>query len=222
MTSLRLVSHHLCPYVQRAAIALAEKAVPFERRHVDLAAKPAWFTAISPLGKVPLLQVGDAVLFESAVILEYLDETQPPSMHPADPLARATHRGWIELASATLNDIARFYTAPDEAALRAQAGQLSQRFAWLDRHLGDGPYFDGAGFRLVDCAWAPVFRYLDAFERVDDFGLLDGLRKVSAYRAALAKRSSVCQAVAADYPARLWQFLGRRGSALSRRIGVAA
>ena len=68
---LTLVSHHLCPYVQRAVIALTEKQVPFERIDVDLAAKPAWFTAISPLGKVPLLRVGDAtVIFESAVILE--------------------------------------------------------------------------------------------------------------------------------------------------------
>ncbi|TGU31135.1 glutathione S-transferase family protein, partial [bacterium M00.F.Ca.ET.152.01.1.1] len=56
-TRLTLVSHHLCPYVQRAAIALAEKAVPFERVNVDLADKPDWFRAISPLGKVPLLRV---------------------------------------------------------------------------------------------------------------------------------------------------------------------
>ena len=56
-TRLVLVSHALCPYVQRAAIALAEKGVPFERRTVDLADKPDWFRAISPLGKVPLLIV---------------------------------------------------------------------------------------------------------------------------------------------------------------------
>ena len=49
---LILVSHHLCPYVQRAAISLAEKGVPFERVDIDLANKPGWFKAISPLGKV--------------------------------------------------------------------------------------------------------------------------------------------------------------------------
>ena len=70
MAELRLVSHHLCPYVQRAAIALAEKGVPFERINIDLAAKPDWFLKISPLGKVPLLQVGQDVLFESSVICE--------------------------------------------------------------------------------------------------------------------------------------------------------
>src|SRR5690606_14684875 len=66
MPALTLVSHHLCPYVQRAVIALLEKGVPFERVYINLDEKPAWFRQISPLGKVPLLKVGDeAVLFES-------------------------------------------------------------------------------------------------------------------------------------------------------------
>ncbi|TIV94175.1 MAG: glutathione S-transferase family protein, partial [Mesorhizobium sp.] len=93
---LTLVSHHLCPYVQRAAIALAEKGVPLERVNVDLADKPEWFRAISPLGKVPLLRVrhghSEEVIFESAVILEFLEETEANPLHPADPLARARHR----------------------------------------------------------------------------------------------------------------------------------
>lgn len=61
MPTLTLVSHHLCPYVQRAAIALAEKGVPFHRVNIDLADKPEWFKAISPFGKVPLLKVDEAV-----------------------------------------------------------------------------------------------------------------------------------------------------------------
>ena len=113
--SLTLVSHHLCPYVQRAAIALAEKGVPFERVNVDLSNKPDWFRAISPLGKVPLLRVrrddSEEVIFESAVILEFLEETEANPLHPADPLARARHRAWIEFGSAILNAIGRFYSA---------------------------------------------------------------------------------------------------------------
>src|SRR5690242_21206863 len=63
VTQLTLVSHVLCPYVQRAVIALTEKAVPFERVDVDLANKPQWFKAISPLGKTPVLKVGDRAIF---------------------------------------------------------------------------------------------------------------------------------------------------------------
>ena len=86
MPALTLISHDLCPFVQRAVIALSEKSVPFERIVVDLANKPDWFEAVSPLGKVPLLRVGEVVIFESAVILEYLEETQPKPLHPADPV----------------------------------------------------------------------------------------------------------------------------------------
>src|ERR1700731_5039607 len=156
---LRLISHKLCPYVQRAVIALTEKGVPFERIDVDLANKLDWFLAISPLGRTPVLQVGDTAIFESAVILEYLDETQPRPLHPADPLRRAEHRGWIEFGSAVLNDIAGFYAAPDEAAFKAKAAQLAQRFERLESRLVAAPWFDGENFSLVDAVFAPVFRY---------------------------------------------------------------
>ena len=86
---LALVSHKLCPYVQRAVIALSEKAVAFERIDIDLSRKPDWFKALSPLGKTPVLRVGAREVFESAVILEYLEETQPNPLHPKDALRRA-------------------------------------------------------------------------------------------------------------------------------------
>src|ERR1700736_3614814 len=129
---LKLISHKLCPYVQRAVIALNEKGVAFERIDIDLANKPDWFLGISPLGKTPVLQVGVTAIFESAVILEYLEETQPKPLHPADPLRRAEHRAWIEFGSAVLNDIAGFYAARDEAAFKAKASQLEARFAQLE------------------------------------------------------------------------------------------
>src|ERR1700738_2012284 len=136
---LKLISHKLCPYVQRAVIALSEKGVAFERVDIDLANKPDWFLAISPLGKTPVLQVGDIPIFESAVILEYLEETQPNPLHPADPLRRAEHRGWIEFGSTVLADIAGFYAAPDEASFKATRAQLEQKFARLERPAGASP-----------------------------------------------------------------------------------
>ena len=210
-----LVSHHLCPYVQRAVIALTEKGVPFRRRDIDLSRKPAWFTALSPLGKTPVLVVGGRPIFESAVILEYLEETQPRALHPADPLARARHRSWIEVASSILSDIARFYAAADAEAFEAARARLAGQFRRVEDELGTGPWFDGEAFSLVDAAFGPVFRYFDVFERVGDFGVLEGLSKVCRWRTALAIRPSVRDAVACDYPSRLEAFLRARGSHLS-------
>ena len=123
---LTLVSHPLCPYVQRAAIVLAEKGANFERRYIDLADKPAWFEAISPLGKTPVLIIEERAIFESVAILEFLEETQPNPLHPKHPLTRAEHRAWIEFGSSVLNDIWGFYTAADQAAFAAKGKTLEQ------------------------------------------------------------------------------------------------
>jgi glutathione S-transferase len=212
---LKLISHKLCPYVQRAVIALTEKGVAFEWIDIDLANKPDWFLAISPLGRTPVLQVGEVPIFESAVILEYLEETEPKPLHPADPLARAEHRAWIEFGSAILNDIAGFYAAKDEAAFKAKTAQLEQRFARLEARIKASPWFDGENFSLVDAVFGPVFRYFDVFDEIADFGILAGKPKLARWRVALAARPSVRAAVSADYPALLRDFLRRRNSWIS-------
>jgi len=213
---LKLISHKLCPYVQRAVIALMEKGVPFERIDIDLANKPDWFLKISPLGKTPVLVVGEHAIFESAVILEYLEETQPNPLHPADALGRAEHRSWIEFGSAVLNDIAGLYSAADETAFRVKAAQLETRFARLEARIAAAPWFDGEKFSLVDAVFGPVFRYFDVFDEISDFGILSGKPKLVRWRAALAARPSVRSAVSADYPALLSDFLDRRRSYISR------
>lgn len=215
VAALKLISHKLCPYVQRAVIALTEKGVPFERIDIDLANKPEWFLKISPLGKTPVLVVGDKAIFESAVILEYLEETQPNALHPADALTRAEHRGWIEFGSAVLNDIAGFYAAKDEATFKAKAEQLEQKFARLEQRIGS-PWFDGEKFSLVDAVFGPVFRYFDVFDEIGDFGILTKKPKLAQWRKSLAGRASVRGAVSADYPALLREFIDKRQSWLSQ------
>ncbi len=214
-----LVSHALCPYVQRIAIALFEKGFAFERVIVDQANKPDWFLKLSPVGRTPVLRVGDAALFESAAILAFLEKTLPHPLHPADPVDRARHRAWIGFASECLNDIAGFYMAPDSGTLQRKAAALNARFRVLRDQLGSGPWFAGDRFSLVDAVFAPVFRFFDTFERVGDFGTFDGLTRMQAWRRDLARRPSVRNAVAPDYDDRLVAFLRRNVSAPSRMMG---
>lgn len=217
-----LVSHALCPYVQRAAIVLLEKKIAFERQDIDLGNKPEWFLKVSPLGKTPVLLVDDACIFESAVICEYLDDTLAPRLHPRAPLERARHRAWIEFSSALLNAIGGFYNASSDTELSAKVRDIRGRFEQLEGVLGAGPYFAGEHFSIVDAAFGPVFRYFDVFETIDDFGFFDGLAKLTAWRSKLAERPSVQTAAHARYPQLLLQFLLRRESALSRRIHSTA
>lgn len=214
---LTLVSHTLCPYVQRAAIALEMKQVPFQRRTIDLAQKPDWFLKLSPLGKVPLLKIdGDTILFESNVILEYLEETEAGPLHPADPLQRAYHRSWMEFGSAILNAIGRFYSARDADAFRGEAVHLAGLFARLETALGNGPWFSGKDFSLVDAVYGPVFRYFDTFDRFGDFEILAEKPKIASWRANLAAHPAVIAAVRPDYDSELTAFLLRRESFLAK------
>lgn len=224
-----LLSHALCPYVQRAVIVLAEKGVAWQRVDIDLAAKPGWFLQLSPTGQTPMLlqREGRAVLplFESAVICDYLDETRPPALHPAAALARARHRAWGEFASAMLNGIWQLYTARDEAGFAAARQALRQRCERLEVELAaraGGPWFAGAAFSVVDAAFGPVWRYFEVIDPVADTALGAGLPQLQAWRAALAQRASVRQAVAADYPQRLREFIVAQGGWLGRRMAAQA
>lgn len=222
---LHLMSHALCPYVQRAVIALAEKGAPFARTEIGLAEKPDWFLKISPLGKTPVLVADGTALFESAPILEFLEDTLPGPLHPRDPVERARHRAWIEFGSAVLNDIAGFYNAPDAASLDAKAEALAAKFQRLEAELAggpssdgpssNGPWFAGPAFSLVDAAFGPVLRYFDTFDRIGNFAILSGRPKVEGWRARLAARPSVAGAVGADYGERLEAFILRRDGHLA-------
>lgn len=217
-----LVSHKLCPFVQRAVIALTEKGVPYRRTDIDLAHKPDWFSRLSPLGKTPVLQVGGQAIFESAVILEFLEEVAPNPLHPVDPVRRARHRGWIEAASAILGRIAALYSARDAEAFDDARAEIGAALARVEAELGAGPWFGGERFSLVDAAWGPVFRYFDVIETTTPLGIGVGLPRVAAWRTALRARPSVARAVAPDYPIALRDFIAARQGVLARRMKAAA
>jgi glutathione S-transferase len=216
--NLTLISHPLCPFVQRAAIVLLEKHAPFERINIDLSAKPDWFLALSPTGKVPVLRVRqadgeEAILFESLVICEYLEETQTgASMYPDDPLLRARQRAWIEFATQTMAEGWQFLHSIDATTAEARRTTFRDRLQKLEAELGSGPYFAGADFGMVDAVYAPLFRYFAIIDPIAAQPIFEGLPRVSAWRTALAARPSVRNAVGADYADRFRDHLRQHGS----------
>ncbi len=206
--------------MQRAAIALLEKDAPFERVMIDLADKPDWFLAVSPLDKVPLLWVpqqdgSEAVLFKSNVICEYIEETQVgPKLHPDDPLERAQRRAWMEFGSAILADIWGLETTSDPAIFDRKRDAITAKFTLVEAALGEGSYFAGEAFSLVDAIFAPIFRYFDLFDRIADTRVFADMPKVRAWRTTLSFRPSVRNAVGADYEERLHAFLVRHDAYL--------
>ncbi|HDR2551093.1 glutathione S-transferase family protein [Enterobacter ludwigii] len=216
---LTLISHPLCPFVQRSAIVLLEKNVPFDRVNVDLSAKPDWFLALSPTGKVPLLKVHhaegeDAIIFESMVICEYLNETQDgDSLYADDALERARQRAWIEFSTLMLGNAWQFLNATDQAMTDSKRAVLREQLEYIESELNSGSYFSGSKFSMVDAIYAPVFRYFSIIDASVSEAIFEGLPRISAWKTALAKRESVNAAVSPDY-AELFQNHLRQHSAI--------
>lgn len=156
--SLHLISFKTCPFVQRAVITLKHKHIDFDITYIDLADPPDWFLEISPLQKVPVLKVDDEILFESAVINEYLDEITGGELQPKEPLDRAKNRAWIEFASNMLGNLYMLKMSQDEERYNKYRDRLVSQLARVENRLGDGPWFNGTEFSLADTAFAPLFR----------------------------------------------------------------
>lgn len=221
---LTLISHPLCPFVQRAAIVLLEKNTHFEKINVDLTAKPDWFSALSPLGKVPLLKIKQAdnsevILFESMVICEYLEESQSGAdLYPVDALAKAQQRSWVEFGTSTLTEAWQFVNAKDSLTADAKKTAFQDKLKQLEAVLTKGPYFSGANFGMVDAVFAPLFRYFDLLDPIVSQSVFENLPRVTAWRAALASRKSVIAAVSEDYAERFQQHLVKQQALLSASI----
>lgn len=213
---LTLISHPLCPFVQRVAIVLREKRIPFERLDVDLENKPEWFLAISPIGKVPVLRVtpktgAPVALFESTVICEYAEDIQSqPAMYAGSALERAEQRSWCSFASAMLAHAWGFLIASDHQSAQRYADLFRQDLERFESVLAEGPYFAGETFGMVDALVAPVFRYFDIVSATASTDLFADLPKTLRWRAGLSSRPSVRAAVADDYAQRLKLYLEQR------------
>lgn len=208
---LELVSFKVCPFVQRSAIALNEKGVDYDLKHINLQDPPDWFKAISPLGKVPVLVVEDTPVFESAVILEYVDEVYGPQLHPSDPLQKAKHRAWGEFCSELTMRQFGMLTAADEEAFNNAKNALQEGLQRLDTVLdAQGPYFAGAEFHLVDCVYAPLFMRLQVVQEKLGVSLQLSERQ-QVWADALLARPTVQNSVVEDFAGVFMNFLNMKG-----------
>ncbi|MEW6765335.1 MAG: glutathione S-transferase family protein [Pseudomonadota bacterium] len=217
---LELVGFKICPFVQRVNILIQHKAIPCVVTYLNPKEPPEWLAVLSPRGKVPLLKVDDSVLFESQVINEFLDETHPPPLLPADPLTRARDRGFVALADDLFGGLWHWMTAKDaDKAVEARTS-LRHLLNVLETSLNEGgAYFSGVEFGLVDCAFAPFFMRLDLLEASGAEALTgQDLPRVAAYRKALASLPAVQASVVAEFPQLYLGFVKGQGGALGGQL----
>jgi glutathione S-transferase len=227
MTKYLLVSFKTCPWVQRAAIALREKNVSFDFRHIEPDNRPDWFLAISPHKKVPVLRIdGNVSLFESGAIAEYLDETIAPRLHPEDPLQRAINRAWTDYVPTFSSSVTGVAYAADEVAYKTAADKIGPAFAQLERALekqsSAGPFFNGAKYSLVDAGYAPFLQRYFFLDRIKPLGVIEKYPRVKAWADALMKRPSTHSFPEGEFEAMYRANVKRRNAWVSQFIADVA
>jgi glutathione S-transferase len=161
--------HPLSPYAQKVKIALDEKGVAYQTRMpaaIGSGQPDQEFLKANPRGEVPALIDGDVKIFDSTIILEYIEDKWPtPALLPKSPAARADART-IEDVMDTLfepinwgmGEIRWFKRAEGERARTLEAHAMSQArgtYAWLTRHLGNAQWFGGETFGWGDLSVVP-------------------------------------------------------------------
>lgn len=166
---ITLYDHPLSPYGQKVKIALREKGVAFETVSpggLGAGGAAGAFAEANPRAEVPTLVDGDVSVFDSTVILEYLEDAYPtPPMLPKSAADRARVRMIEEVMDTHfepinwgLSELRWFKRAEgDQAAAieAAAARQLGGFFAWLERQLGARDWFNGEAFGWGDLAVVP-------------------------------------------------------------------
>ena len=202
MSDIEIISSSTCPFAQRTRMALMEKGIPFRLTEISLDAKPDWFLAISPYGKVPVLRHGDVVLFESSVINEYLEDTHPERpLLPRDPYARAKARIWIDFANVRfIPHVYKYMLAQDATGQAMHRRRLEEAFAYMEAEglsKSSGPYWLGTDISLVDLSFFPHVDRFSAIEHFRDFSIPASCPKIRAWRATMRTRPSVVATSAA-------------------------
>ncbi len=218
---LELISFKICPFVQRSAITLLHKGVEFRTTYIELASPPDWFPKISPFGKVPLLRVdGKHIIFESAVINEYVDDVTSDRLMPEDPLQRALNRAWIEFGSGLLGDMWQTMMAKDEAQFREKAKTLRGNLERLEMGAPIiGPWFNGDRFSLVDAACAPLWQRIAILNAHLEFVSLSGLDKVSAWSSQCVDLPETRSSVLPEFETLFLDYTRNAGSWVGQQLG---
>ena len=204
-----LCSFKTCPWVQRAAIVLRAKKIDYDITYIDRDKRPDWFLKISPHSKVPVVVIdGKESLFESNAIVEYLDETASPRLHPEDSLARARNRAWTDYVPDFAEAISTAAYSDSEDEFAKHAAAIAKPFGRLEDALAkrgnDGPYFNGPKFSLVDAAYAPFLQRYTFMDRLKPLGVIEKFPRLAAWRDALLAAPAVKASTVPNIEA-VWQ-----------------
>ena len=162
-STMTFFSDPSCHYSHRVRIVLAEKDVTVDIEQVNPAAIPDEVLEINPYGTLPTLLDRELVLFESKVMMEYLDERFPhPPLLPVYPVTRALSRQFMyRIEKDWCGDVDVILSGATGQALEKARKRLKENLLAVAPIFADTPFFMNEEFTLVDCCLAPLLWRLE-------------------------------------------------------------
>jgi glutathione S-transferase len=218
---LTLYGFRICPFVERVKILVNEKNIQAEHIYVDIRNKPDWFLKISPLGKVPVLLVDDVLLFESAVINDFLDSLSPAnSLYPIDSLRKHLNKSWIEWGGTLIMAAYEMTLAKDKESFLEKRHLVEQKLSVLQEQVKTGPFFNGEHFSMIDLTYAPLFKRFDRLLNIYSIDLLTHYPALKQWSDTVLKKPSVQAGFIATFDEEFQILLDLKGSFLADKNKV--
>lgn len=193
---MTLYSGAIEPFSHRARIVLNEKNVTFEIREVDPGNLPEDLIDLNPYNSTPTLVDRDLVLFDSQIIMEYLDERFPhPPLMPVDPVSRARSRMMLHRIDRDWYSLLPDLEGNDEAKKAAAQKEFRESLSSISPVFEAKPYFMSEEFSLVDCSIAPLLW------RLEHYGVelpAAAAKSINAYSERLFEREGFKDSLSAD------------------------
>lgn len=183
---MTLYSGELCPYSHRVRLVLAEKGQAAEIVSGDASHLPEDVLSLNPYGSVPTLADRDLVVYESRIIMEYLDERFPhPPLMPVDPISRAQSRLYLYRIERDWYGLLHDLTGTDQVKAGEARRILRDELIAVSPIFEEKPFFMSGEFSLVDCILAPLLWRLPLY----GIELPPQARGVTAYASRIFKRN---------------------------------
>lgn len=216
---LELISFKLCPFVQSSVITALHKNIPYKTTFIDINDPPAWFDEISPTGQVPVLKVDNgAVIFESAVINEYLNTISDGGMLPDDPVDAALTRSWSQFGASIFGDMFNLVGAEDESSVEDIEYDILEKLDRVEAIKKDGPYFNGDAMHMIDAYFAGIFMRLNLLKPARDILDAERFPKLSAWSEHLMSLDEVKDSVVPEFAQMYTGMVKMRGGFLASQI----
>ncbi len=197
MKKLQFYSNDVCPFAYRVRLALAEKQIDYESIEVDLQNIPDDYYKISSAGKVPLIQHGDDIVWESTVINEYIEDAFPRiPLLPATAIERAQARLWIDYCNTAFQpNYCGLVFELDESKHDAVRKELIIALDYMEQGLAEstGPYWMGEQLTLVDLTYYPFFEHAPVLSHYRHFDLDNKYQHINKWIKKMQARPSVQQ-----------------------------